>query len=85
MTFDYVIPFGKYKGHTIEEVFNYDASYLKWAIENTGRLILSEENVRTIEDKAEEEHKNWLNDNNDDDPFDDWYGNECDQYGYYGN
>ena len=81
MDFDFVISFGKYKGETIEEVFKKDASYLDWAIKNTGRLILSDKDTDKIEAKAEDEHDAWLRDNYDDEP----YGFECDQYGYYGN
>ena len=53
MNFDTVLNFGKYKGHTIGEVFQLDASYLLWAIEETDRLKLSEKDIELIEEKVE--------------------------------
>ena len=55
MNFNTVLNFGKYKGHTIGEVFQLDASYLLWAIEETDRLKLSEKDIELIEEKAEME------------------------------
>ena len=53
MNFDTVLNFGKYKGHTIGEVFQLNASYLLWAIEETDRLKLSEKDIELIEEKVE--------------------------------
>jgi len=53
MNFNTVLNFGKYKGHTIGEVFQLDASYLLWAIEETDRLKLSEKDIELIEEKVE--------------------------------
>ena len=55
MNFDTVLNFGKYKGHTIGEVFQLDASYLLWAVENIERFKLSDKEVDLIEAKAEVE------------------------------
>lgn len=31
---DYVMPFGKHKGETLEEIFVEDPRYLEWCVEN---------------------------------------------------
>lgn len=67
VTFEDVMTFGKYKGELIGDVYDVDASYLAWAIENTDKLIFSEEDKKMIFNKAEEEHSDWLHDALDDD------------------
>ena len=62
MNFDTVLNFGKYKGETIEEVYEKDASYLQWCLENIERFNLSDKETALIEEKAEMEE--W--DRNDD-------------------
>jgi hypothetical protein len=54
--------FGKYKGELIGDIYDADASYLVWAIENTNKLFFSKEDEKIIFDKAEEEHTDWLYD-----------------------
>jgi hypothetical protein len=69
-----VINFGKYKGKTLQKVLDIDASYLQWAIRNTGRFSLSKNDIKLISQKADEEHKDWLYDNYgiEDGEDDDW-------------
>ena len=54
-TFDDVFWFGKYKGKTIEEVFEKDALYLAWCLDNIDSFRMSEEDEERIDDKADEE------------------------------
>lgn len=40
LTENSIIPFGKYKGQSISEIFFMNPSYLKWAIENVQSFVL---------------------------------------------
>lgn len=42
------IPFGKFKGKTIEEICNLDSSYLVWAIKNVRDFNLSDDILKLI-------------------------------------
>lgn len=46
-----VLPFGKYKGKTCDEIFHEDPSYLMWLDANT-HLQLDEEYWYSVEDQA---------------------------------
>jgi uncharacterized protein (DUF3820 family) len=48
-TFDFILPFGKYKGETVDDIFKKDPQYLLWAISSTRKLQLSlEDKVKII-------------------------------------
>ena len=36
------ITFGKHKGETIKEILSYDASYIRWLIDNTDKIFSQE-------------------------------------------
>ena len=77
MNFDTVLNFGKYKGETVEEVYQKDASYLQWCLENIERFKLSEKETQLIVEKAEMEQ--WDNFDNDyiNDPYESpWYDDD---------
>jgi len=65
MNFDTVLNFGKYKGETIKYVYERDASYLQWCLENIERFKLSEKETSLIEEKAEMEEWDRFEDNDD--------------------
>ena len=65
MNFGTVLNFGKYKGETVEEVYQKDASYLQWCLENIERFNLSDKEVDLIEAKAEMEEWDRFSDNDD--------------------
>ena len=65
MTFDTKLNFGKYKGYTIKEVYDRNASYLRWALENTNKLVLSDKDIELIEEKAEAEDRDYLEEQSD--------------------
>lgn len=48
-----VIDFGKYKGHTVGDVIEHDAQYLKWLMENTDRTDFNMKMIDEIEWAAE--------------------------------
>ena len=66
MNFDTVLNFGKYKGDTIREVYERDASYLQWCLENIERFKLSDKETVLIEEKAEMEEWDRFEDNDED-------------------
>jgi len=77
MNFDTVLNFGKYKGHTIEEVYEMDASYLKWCLENIERFTLPEKFIQLIEEKAEMEEWDRFDNYDYDDCYDSpWYDDD---------
>jgi len=75
MTFDTKLNFGKYKGYTIKEVYDRNASYLRWALENTNKLVLSDKDIELIEEKAEAEDRDWEDEKRD---YEADYYNFCD-------
>lgn len=48
------LPFGKYEGHTVEEVIAEDPSYINWAIEND-IIELDDEAYREFEEAFDED------------------------------
>ena len=48
------IYFGKFKGQTVKQVFEYDATYLWWAIMNTDRTNLNKDVKDAIQKRTEE-------------------------------
>ena len=48
------IDFGKFKGQTVKQVFEYDASYLWWAIMNTDRTGFNKNLKDAIQKRTEE-------------------------------
>jgi hypothetical protein len=74
--FDTILTFGKYKGKAVMTVFEYDASYIEWAIDNISWFKMSEKDELRVRGKASEEHYAWL---------DECFGDECDNGGldYY--
>lgn len=68
-----ILDFGKYNGKTIKQILDHDASYLKWAIENIDRFMLSEKDEERIYDKADMERTEWLQDNVNEFGWEDYY------------
>ena len=48
------ITFGKFKGYTVKKVFEYDATYLWWAMKNTDRTNFTEEVRIAVEKRTKE-------------------------------
>jgi hypothetical protein len=48
------INFGKFKGKTVRQVFEYDATYLYWAMMNTNRFNFEKEVKDDIQKRTEE-------------------------------
>ena len=48
------IHFGKFKGKTVKEIFEYDATYLRWLMMNTNRTNFDKNIKDAIQKKAEE-------------------------------
>ena len=48
------IDFGKFKGQTVKQVFEYDATYLWWAMINTDRTNFKTEVKDAIQKRTEE-------------------------------
>lgn len=48
------IDFGKFKGKTVKQVFEYDATYLWWAMMNTDRTNFKKEVKDAIQKRTEE-------------------------------
>jgi hypothetical protein len=46
--------FGKFKGQTVKEVFEHDATYLWWAINNTNKTNFKKEVKDAIQKQTEE-------------------------------
>lgn len=47
---DFVMPFGKHRGSTLEEIYVYDKGYLDWCLEN----LESDDIIEKIEECFEE-------------------------------
>ena len=48
------IDFGKFKGQTVKQVFEYDATYLWWAMMNTDRTTFTKKVKEAIQKRTEE-------------------------------
>ena len=48
------IDFGKFKGQTVKQVFEYDATYLWWAMVNTDRTNFNKDVKDAIQKRTEE-------------------------------
>lgn len=48
------LTFGKFNGRTVKEVFEYDPSYLWWAMMNTDRTNFNKEVKDAIQKRTEE-------------------------------
>ena len=46
-----ILQFGKYKGRTVEDIFNEDPNYIKWCAENISDISIKTESKRVIEQK----------------------------------
>lgn len=52
--------FGKFKGQTVRQVFEYDATYLWWAMMNTDRTDFSKDVKEAVQKRTEEiEAERW--------------------------
>ena len=48
------IDFGKFKGQTVKQVFEYDATYLWWVMMNTDKTSFKKEMKDVIQKRTEE-------------------------------
>lgn len=67
-----IMPFGKYKGETIQYIFETDVPYLAWAIDTVDdfSLVFSDYDLTLIENRynamlLEEEEQSWFIDDDD--------------------
>lgn len=65
-TKDTRLEFGQYKGRLVRDVMKFDAQYLLWAQE-IGKITISPEILDEIKELADEQHRDYLQD----------------EYGYY--
>lgn len=47
------INFGKYKGYSLEEIFEIDAGYIEWLYKNTDKIIIRNECLFLLNHKGD--------------------------------
>lgn len=70
-TFDSVLQFGKYKGRTVIDIYEEDPEYLRWVMDETDMLSMSDEDedkIRIAADEAESLGDTF---------FEDWWDGLC--------
>lgn len=54
--------FGKYKGRTIQSVYEEDATYIDWCLENIFWFEMNDKDVTKIKEKASKDMHEYYND-----------------------